>query len=338
MPGSSAPKKPGIPPSSLSTRSKLGGRPIADCREFRTGSLSATVSDLLEACSKKIRGAAKLVLWLQLLRQGEYGLFLRFYAAVWLAAAAVIGASLWLLVGSGIRLPVAPKLVVLLCPFLVLLAYAVARFVPLLILALAVLIPGTMTIAPSVGRDDSGVFAPLNEDQRSVYVGTGDLKLFLKGSGTCLCLSSITFLLQALARLPSSRAHKRRWPLRWAALTVILASGAIGLEVLRLSLQLAPQVRVPWARPLWAVMVEPGWPQAITVWLWLNTAYLLARYDAKLIPYLLRRIGQPWAPDELSLGETYLVDELVRQLTARPGVPPRAKPNRAQSGRRRRPS
>jgi len=46
--------------------------------------------------------------------------------------------------------------------------------------------------------------------------------------------------------------------------------------------------------------------------------FLLARYDARLIPYLLRRIGQPWAPNELSIHETYLIDELLRQLTHQP--------------------
>lgn len=283
---------------------------------------------------KKLDRASKLVLWTQLLRQGELGLLRRFYGGIWLTATAVLGCSLWLLLVQGARLRFVPTIVLLACPLLFLLAYAVARFVPLLIVALAVLIPGTMTIAPRIGRDDTGVFA--EEDRRSVYVATGDLELFIKGSGACLCLSSVTFLLQALARLPSSRRGKRRWPLRWAIVSVVLASGLIGLEVLRVSLRLAPEVRVPWARPLRALMAEPGWPQAITVWLWLNMAYLLARYDAKLIPYLLRRIGQPWVPDELSINETYLIDELLRQLTYRPQIPPRTnKKQRPQSRRRR---
>jgi hypothetical protein len=290
----------------------------------------------LDTWLRKLDRGSRLVLWVQLLRQGEWGLLLRFYGVLWLAAATIVGASLWMLLNFSPRLPMAPRIIAVACPLAIGLAYLVARFVPLLIVALAVLIPGTMTIAPVVGRDDSGVFAPAGEDQRSVYVGTSDLRLFLKGSGVCLCLSAITFLLESLARLPSSRRHKRRWPLRWAALSVLLLSGLLGLEMLRLALQLAPGFRVPWAKPLWAVMVEPGWPQAIAVWLWLNTAYLLARYDAKLIPYLLRRIGQPWAPDDLSFGETYLVDELLRQLTARPGPPQRPQTRDRKSPPRRR--
>lgn len=276
----------------------------------------------MEDWRKKLENALKLVLWVQFVRRGEYALFVRFYGAIWPAAAAVVGCSLWLLLNPthGARLPCAPLLVLAVCPLVILVAYAVARFVPLLIVALAILIPGTMTLAPAVGRNDTGVFAPATEDHRSVYVGSADLPLFFKGAGTCLCLSAATFLLIALARLPSAHHSKHRWPLRWAATSVVLAAGLLGLEMLRIALRLEPEVRLRWLRALQAVMVEPGWPQAITVWLWLNTAYLLARYEARLIPYLLRRIGQPWAPTELSIHETYLIDELLRQLTHRPAA------------------
>jgi hypothetical protein len=274
----------------------------------------------LEGWAKKIDRALKLILWIQFLRLKAWGLAGRFYGAIWLAAAGTVGGSLWLLLAPGrtTRLPCAPVWVVVACPVIILVAYGVGRFVPWGILALAVLIPGTMTLAPSVGRDQRGVFAGASEDHRPVYVGSADLQLFFKGAGTCLCLSAATFLLGALARLPSSRGGKRHWPLRWTAATVLLASGLMGLEMLRVALRLEPEVRVSWLQAVRAVMVEPGWPQALTIWLWLNIAYLLARYDSQLIPYLLRRIGQPWAPNELSIHETYLIDELLRQLTRRP--------------------
>ena len=269
---------------------------------------------------RKLDRASKMVLWLPLVRHGEFGLLGRFYAPVWTTAAAVLYCSVGMLLQSGQPMPLRIKsaAVLAVCPLVTFAAYAFARFVPVVIVSLAVLIPGTMTIAPTVKRDDTGVFASSAQDKRSVYVSTSDVPLFFKGALVCLALSSLSLLLQNAGRLPPFRDRKRRWPLRWATASVLLISGLIGLEMMRVALRIAPGIRVPWGPLLRALMFEPRWPQAIALWLWLNTAYLLARYDSKLIPYLLRRTGQPWVPDELSLQDAYLVDSLLHQLAPRP--------------------
>ena len=289
------------------------------------------VRELVENCLDAAERALKLILWLQFLRHRLLALLLRLYAAPWLAALAILSLSAWMLLPAfGSPGNTGRVILVSCCPLVVIAAYALGRLVPLWTAALAVLIPGTMTIAPTVGRTNISLFA--DDSQLSNYLGTGDFSLFLKGTGACFCLSAISFLLQSAVQSPRTR----HWPLRWAFTLTIVASGLLGLEMLRLALHLAPGLRLLWTPPLTSFMSEPGWPDAIAVWLWINTAYLLARYDAKLIPYLLRRTGHLWAPGELSIHETYLVDHLLRQLAYRPPSPGRQE-TRSREEKQRRP-
>lgn len=282
------------------------------------------------------RRASKLILWLQFLRHGLVRFLWRYYAGPWLAALAVLALSAAMLLAAAAPGDTARLVFVACCPLLVMGGYLLGRFVPLLVAAVAIVVPGTMTITPTVSRTSISIFAA-DENQLSNYLGTGDLALFLRGAGVCLFLSAISFLFQILTRLPRTR----RWPLRWAITVTILASSLPALELLRLSLGLAPYLRAPWAGPLMTMMREPGWPSAIAFWLWANTVYLLARYDAKLIPYLLRRSGTLWAPGELSIHETYLVDHLLRELASAPpastGDKARGKSRKSGRAERRRP-
>lgn len=287
----------------------------------------------LEEYLAKVGRALKLMLWIQFLRQRHYGLLVRFYTGIWLSAVAVAGTSVAMLLWAD--RPTQPHFVWLLvvsaCPLIILVAYGFARFIPLLVVAMSVLIPGIMTIAPVVSHtttDGDGTDAELPS-----YMSTGDVRLFFKGAGACTCLMALTFLLQAVARLPHAFSRKRRWPLRRAATLVLLTSGLVGLEVLRVSLRLVPSFQPPWSNSLATFMAESGWPYAVAFWLWLNVAYLLAWYDARLIPYLLRRSGHPWAPNDLSVTESHLVDELLLQFSRHREAPRRRENRRLENNR-----
>lgn len=262
---------------------------------------------------RNTRHALKLLFWLQLFLRGRIGLLLRYYGLVWLVAGSLTGLSLWMLlrpngVMPSIALP--SFIVVFVCLAMIVLAYGLTRWVgSLSVILLALVLPGTIVVTPSV---QSGQIVQLDEDPNDSGLVTGDFSLIFKGAMVCGVLTALSAgtwwgIVQA------KRLHML--PRRMVAFSMI-TGGVLALELLRIVTRPVPDLNLPWEPAFAGTLAEPGWPYAVGTWLWLAVGHFLAVYDIMIVPHLLRRHGQTWVKHDLRLDDAYLVDELMDLLTA----------------------
>jgi hypothetical protein len=62
-------------------------------------------------------------------------------------------------------------------------------------------------------------------------------------------------------------------------------------------------------------------------------AGILGMYDGRILPYLLHRVGQTWAPQRLTLQDAFLTDQLLAALSRSPGKAGSDRPRRGPKGR-----
>jgi len=261
--------------------------------------------------------ALKLLLWLQLLLRGQWRLLARYYALVWIVAGGLVGLSVWMLVQpNGPPKPIAlPSAVVALVSVaIMLLAYILTRSVGTLsVVLLALALPGTIVITPSV---QSNQFGRVEEEAEDGGLTTGDLSLFAKGAGTCGVLGVVA----AVTWWGALSLRRWHWSPRQVVAISMLVSGLLALELLRIATHPLPDVQAFWEPGMAVFLAEPGWSYALSVWLWLATGHFLALYDIIIIPHLLRRHGQTWVKHDLRLHETYMVDTLLDEIAAGDGM------------------
>ena len=255
---------------------------------------------------KDLRRVPELILWYRLLHSNMYGKLLRFYGTVWVVSGGIIVASLALLFQHNAKTSPSyygPNWVwLLLCIASIIWGYGIGKvYGSTTINISAVLVPALVLIATEQG-------------------GNLNWSAFTKGIGISISLVVFTFVVYAIAPFPYSFVGYRGWPHRRAIAFVLLITGLLGLELLRLVIGMMPNLRLPWQSIVTSFMIESGWPYAICLWIWLNIAYILSNYDAELLPPLLRRIGLPDVPDQLSLEHAYMVEYLLAELPDRPDL------------------
>lgn len=245
----------------------------------------------------------KLTLWYQLLRNGMYGKLVRFYGTIWIVSAGLVVISLTMLSQQTVKASSTHDPIlgwILACVALICFGYGIGKvYGSLTVNILSVVMPA-ITLA---GGEHTGFL---------------NWVAFVKGAGACFGLVVFTFLVYSIAPLPYFVVGYRGWPHRRAITLVLIITGVVGLELLRLALGLMADLRPPWLTDVASFMVEPAWPHAICLWIWLNIAYILSNYDSELLPPLLRRIGLPGVPDQLSLDDAYMIDYLLVELPERP--------------------
>jgi hypothetical protein len=261
----------------------------------------------------------KLVLWYQLLANGMYRMFVRFYWSVWTSAVLVLTGSLLMLAGwDRAASEYGPFwLWGIICFSLVGVSYLIGRVLGMLpLLLVSLVLPATLIIHPMVvGSSTHDIVA--DDDSAHMITGgvaTGDLQQFAKGIAVFGGLVAVAGAAYAACLSVNWVRRSRRWPPRRPAAAALISAGLVALEILRITTRSWPGFDPPWDRLVAHFLSEPGWPYAICIWLWLEVACLLAVYDTEVLPYLLHRIGQGWAPQRLSLADAYMVDQLLAGL------------------------
>lgn len=288
--------------------------------------------------TSKFRKATKLLLWYQFIRKGMFSPLLRYYGGVWLTTLGVVAVSLSMLMMK----PQAtvkyggPWLPTAVCAGVIVGGYLLGRLLgPMPVILVGIVLPAILIITPTIiasshpgGSQDGGGPGPA--------LSTGDMGMLIKGIGVCSALTSLAYLVYRLSQVFCKVLGLGRLSFRRVMVWVIVISSVVALELMRIVLPLAPSFRPPWQQIIAAVLEEPGWPQALALWVWINLALLLAYYDDRLIPYLLHRIGHTWAPNQIGLGEAYMVDSLLASLAKEGADEARGRSRHRRSGHSRR--
>lgn len=243
----------------------------------------------------------QMLLWVQLLRRGLFRKLLHFYGTLWVVASLCTAISLGLLLVAAQDMPAQygpswswPWLAL----GVLLGGYAIGTLQgPVSLRLLSILLPVLILSTPGSG----GAW-------QWVLMGRGALVF----SG----LLVLTVAAYLLAPFPYHFLGYAGWPHRRAMALVMLATGSLGLELLRVATRFLPTVMFPWSGTLTRLFDTPVWAPAIALWLWLNLACLLATYDPVLLPPLLRRLGYR-VPDQLTMAYADLVDKLAESLRYR---------------------
>jgi hypothetical protein len=267
------------------------------------------------------RRALKLVWWYQLLVHGMYRILLRLYGAVWTSAVLVLAGSLVMLAAS------APSwsrlgpfwLWLVICGVLLGSGYLIERTVGVLPLVMvSIVLPATLVINPLAARPPGHAIAEEDVLESLSYLATGDLECFGKGAAVFLGLGGLATVAYAACRSSGWLVRRRHWPPRRPVVAALLVAGLVALEMLRIATRSWPNFTPPWYKPVSHFLSAEAWPYAICLWIWLEVACLLGVYDSRVLPHLLHRIGQDWAPRRLSLHDVYLVDQLLTALAHAP--------------------
>jgi len=272
---------------------------------------------------KELRKVPELILWYRLLHAKMFRKLFHFYGTVWIVSAGLVSISLVMLFQQG---PEATSrygpdwIWIIGCVFALCWGYGIAKiFGSVEVNIFSVVVPALVLGMPEAGGDLNWI-------------------AIAKGAGVFIGLIVLTFIAYSIAPFPYSLVGYRGWPHRRAMTFILLVAGIIALELLRVVIGLAPNLRTPWQPAVASFTVEPGWSYAICLWLWFNIAYLLSNYDAELLPPLLRRIGVGSAyeelgirvfrggrwggpvPDQLSPDDAYMIDYLLVELPNRPDL------------------
>jgi len=255
----------------------------------------------------KLRKTPELILWYRLLREKMFRQIFHFYGIVWVASFSLVIVSLTMLfhkdIGNSFGSYGPTWIWVIICAVTICWGYSIGK------------------VAGSIDVNIFSVFVPsvvlvLSENGNDL-----NWMVFAKGAGVFIGLVLFTFLVYKIAPLPYFLAGGyRHWPHRRAIVFILVISGIVSLELLRLVIGLIPSLQLPWQPIVTSFMVERGWPYAICLWIWFNIAYLLSNYDHELLPPLLRRIGMGNVPDQLSLDDAYMIEYLLAELPNRPDL------------------
>jgi hypothetical protein len=203
----------------------------------------------------------------------------------------------------------------IICFALVGVSYVIGRVLgtfPLLLVS--IILPATLIIHP-MGSGSSSYDVAGDDDSSPVVaegLAGGDLQQFAKGAAVFAGLAALTAAAYVACHSVTWIRRSRHWPPRRPATAALIVAGLVALAMLRIATRSWPGP--PWQRSLAHFFGQSGWPQAICLWLWMAVAYLLARYDTEVLPYLLHRMGQDWAPPWLSLADVHWVDQLMAGL------------------------
>ena len=268
--------------------------------------------------------ALKLVLWYQLLVNGMYRMFVRFYWSVWTSSALLLAGSLVMLANWDLAWSKFGPfwLWAVICFSLVGIGYLIERtmgVVPLVVVS--IVLPATLIINPMPARSAGHTTVEsVQEDapEWSSNLVTRDAECFAKGALVFIVLGGVAVGTYAACRSPRWLGISRRWPPRRPVAAALIVAGLVALELLRIATRGWPAFAPPWQQPMTHYLSEGTWPYAICLWLWLEVACLLGVYDSRVLPHLLHRIGQSWAPRQLSLHDVYLVDQLLAVLSHSP--------------------
>jgi hypothetical protein len=269
-------------------------------------------------------------------------MFLRFYGAVWTSSALVLAGSLVMLAHRDLTWSKFGPfwLWAVICFSLLGTGYLIARTIGVVPLAVvSIVLPATLIINPMAARPSGHAVTehattPEDTPEGSSNLATRDAECFAKGAIVFALLGGIAVAAYSACRSPRWPVRARHWPPRRPATAALIVAGLVALELLRIATRSWPGFTPPWHQLMTHFLSEDAWPYAICLWLWLEVACLLGVYDSRVLPHLLHRIGQNWAPQQLSLHDVYLVDQLLAALShSRSKRAPRAK-DRTRKGYR----
>lgn len=248
-----------------------------------------------------VAAVPRMLLWFQLVRRGLFRKLLRFYGTLWLVSLIFMAVSLGMLLAYASAFPAqygASWLWPLITVSSFMGGYVICTmYGPAVALILSILLP--VVILGSLGSTVPDNWLLMG---RGIMVFGG---LFL--------LISVAYL---LAPLPYWFVGYAGWPHRRAMSLVMVITGALGTELLRAVTISLPTVMFPWSGVLTRFFDTPVWALAIASWLWLNLGCVLSRYDAVILPPLLRRLGYS-VPDHVTTEYASLVDKLAENLCLR---------------------
>lgn len=263
----------------------------------------------------QLRRHLKLVLWVQLLRQRQWGAVLRYYGWISLWSALLVGGTLAEIFVCAVPPElrrVDDRLLAPLAVAVLAVGYALGRWVGNgILIGVGSVVAGVFVITPRMWT--WGPIATTIEGEGFTPTFTEDPFLFLKGTLTCSGMLLLTVgVLRLLKRQARHSSH--RTLLRQVTGRALLIVAPLFLEIVRITAGVALPFPMPWEDAVKSALPEAGWVYALSIAAWLAVSYLWADYDSRILLHLLHRAGIQWAGGPLAVNDSFLVDRLLRRL------------------------